>query len=1269
MTEKNQRAPQLNIVKMLRRVCGILIVAILVAAPAAFAQITTGSLSGTVRDTTGAVVPKASVTLQNQATNDIRTTVSNADGYFTFAAVPAGTYTVSAAAQGFETWKQTGITMNSGDVREVSGIALQVGAATVSVSVSAAPAQMVPIDSGERSEVITSEDLQKLSLESRNVSELLKLLPGVTSVPNGTSGGSSVDFSAEAPTGSTDGVGYSPSGAPYRGGTSFLLDGANIIDPGCNCWSIAVPNPDMTSEVKVDDSFGADAPNGPVVINTTSKSGGSKFHGEAYFYARNDVLNSNTWLNKDSAKPTPRQPGEYYYPGGNIGGPIIIPGTNFNKNRNKLFFWSGYEYYKQTLPAGSPLESYIPSAGMMSGNFTPSGSGNSALCPNGFSKSGTNWCTDPTGDYLPNGTQITNAAAIPVDPGAAALMKMFPKANADPATTPGGYNYYQAYSNEQNGYVWRARVDYNINDNMKLFVTYQQGHTTYLTASHVYWTPSYEVAYPGGDLDQPTTSRVMTANVVNVITPTLTNEFIFGWGWANEPFSPTNLQAIYKSTLGYPYSTLYNAASPVAPGIYAPGAESFPDLSQPAFYDAAGVYPTKKATPSFADNVTKVWKSHTFKFGAYTELVGNDQGTWSFANGIFSFGTEPMPNVVTGSIVTKNASNPNGWIGSYNPTANLAMGISSSFNQNSYVPVQDMAYRTTSAYVMDDWHFNRRLNLNIGMRWDHIGRWYDRQGVGMAVWMPQLYATDVAENEAAKSQVVQYPGVRWHGIDPGIPNGGSPTRLAYTSPRLGFAYDLQGHGETVVRGGWGEYAWNDQYNDYGGPLSTSQNMLNYYSPGKQAITFSQVPLQTPTGNSEPAGSINAADYNDYAVPLTYAWNLTIDRQLPWKTMLEVAYVGNSTHHLLMGGQSDGTGIGGSEFSNVNKIPLGGLFKQDPITDAAAPADPDNTSSYTIQDYYPYSGCVAGAGCYGYGTNTVTVHEHVGYSNYNGLQIAWMKQAGHASFNFNYTWSKSLGIVGNGNTSLDAFNVRGNYGILSIDRPQVFNASYAYSLGRVYQGGEKVLSGAANGWVISGITTYQTGGNLQANSSQNLGLAIEEQTGTGTTATNVESLTSRTWFGTDADAVLPITTCNPKSGLAAHQLMNLSCFSAPPVGTQGDRVIHPYLSGPIYTDSDLSVYKTFNITERQNVEFRASAFDFMNHALWGSSGGNLLSIPIATTDGGHTFSLNQGALTSEGVPESGSCTAANPAWGCMNEKNPYSGAGYDRIVELSLKYNF
>lgn len=1240
-----------SLFKTRRRGCGAVALAmiLLLLTPAAFAQFITGSLSGTVRDPSGAFVPKADVTLINQATNDRRATVTNSAGYFTFAGVQAGTYSITVSAPGFQLWKVIDVQMNSGDIRTVPDIPLKVGAASQTISVTASPADIVPIDSGVRSDVISGKDLERLSLEGRDVSEVLKLLPGasVAAVDAGSGGGTYLDFSTVASVGSAVGNGISISGAPYRGGTGYLYDGVNIIDVGCNCYSIATPNPDMVAEVKVDQSFGADEPNGPAVVSVTSKSGGDKLHGEAYFYARNQALNSNTWLN--DYNKSPKQAGQWYYPGGNIGGPIPIP-----HYKNKLFFWAGYEYYHQLLPSSTPFESYVPSAGMMAGNFTSSGTGNSALCPGGFVTGGTNWCGNPAGSLDANGNTV-NPAALPVDPGATALMKMFPAANANPTTTPGGYNFVFPYSNPQNGYVWRGRVDYAINENNKAFITFQQGHTVFQTLGHLYWNPSYDIPYPGGGLNEPNTSRVMTVNFVSVIRPTLTNEFIFGWGWANGPTTPSDLSKIYKSTIGYPYQTIWNSASQVAPSVDANyTAMTFPDISQPALFDSAGVFPLLKASPSFSDNVTKVWKSHTIKAGAFTELIGNDGGSWEYPNGQFSFGNAPATNKVTGSKVS-----PTTLIGSTNPTANLVMGIANYFSQNSYENIQDLASRTTSAYVMDNWRFNRRLTVNVGVRWDHVGRWYDRQGVGSAVWYPQLYAQDVATNQAAKSQIVEYPGVRWKAIDSGIPNGGSPTRLAWTLPRVGFAYDLEGQGRTVIRGGWGEYVWNDMAP--GGALTTAQNVQTYNSPGSQDITLSQVALQTPSGNNQPAGSISAMAYNDYQDPLTYAWNLTVDRQLPWQTILEVAYVGNSTHHMLMDEGTDSVGIGGSEFVNQNKIPLGGLFKPDPVTGAAAPADPENNSTFNVEDYYPYSGCVNGGGCYGYGTNSISVGSHIGIANYNGLQIAWLKQRGRASWDFNYTWSKALGVI---SSTYDAFNMRGNYGILNIDRPQVFNASYAYSFGTVYHGGEKLVSGVANGWNVSGTTTIQEGGNLQGG---NLGLSIQQPIPGN--PSQFESLTSRTYFGTDADSILPITTCSPKSHLQSHQLMNLSCFSVPTVGTQGDRQIHPYLTGPVYDDSDLTVYKTFNITERQNVQIRAAAFDFMNHSLWGSTGGNLLSLYYSTSDGGHTFKPNTNVYSGDGVNLTGTCGAGSNVWGCENQKAPFSGAGYARIFELSAKYNF
>lgn len=1193
-----------------------MVATVLLIAGTARAQLTTGSLSGTVDDVTGASVPDATVTLTNDETQDIRTTKSNNVGQFTFAAVQPGSYTVSISAASFKTWKQASIPMNPGDIRDIPHISLTVGAVSETVSVQSSAMELLPTDSGERSAILSSKDIERLSLVGRNVSELLKVLPGVTSVPNGVGNGLGFDFTASSSTGSTIGVGLSPGGAPYRGGTSYILDGANIIDPGCNCWSIAVVNPDMTQEVKVQTSnFGADSPNGPVIVNAISKSGGDRYHGQAYFYARNAVLNANTWGNNHQASP--RQAAEYYYPGGNFGGPIKIPGTNFNHN-NKLLFWAGYEYYYQLLPSTSPLESYVPTDAMKGGNFTSGGAGNSALCPGGFTASATNWCNNLSGTVAPDGTAITGGI-IPsqyLDAGAADLMKLFPAANVNPATTPGGYNYYLPISTQQNGYVWRARVDYNIDANNKVFVTWQTGTNSSSQPAHIYWNPNYAALYPGGVINNPTVSRVLTGNYVHIFSATLTNEFVAAWGYARSPYQPSNLPAAYKSTIGYPDGTIYNSAAKVAPSINSAGAQTFPDLSQPDLWEVGGEYPLVKANPAFSDNVTKVVRNHTFKFGMFTELAGNRQGTWSYPNGDLSFNTGLQPR----------SSHPTVRIGSNNPVANLDMGIATSFTQNNYMPIEDMAYRTTSGYVMDDWRLLHRITLNLGVRFDHIGRWYDRQGTGLAVWLPGRYASDLAAGKT-------YPGVSWHGIEPGIPNGGSPTRAAYTSPRLGVAWDLAGDGKTVLRGGWGQYRWNDQYNDYGGDLSTAQLMATYNSPSGQSMTLSDISNAASGASASLPGSVSAADFNDWQVPDTSAWNFTIDRQLPLHSLLEVAYVGNTTRHLLMGGQSSGSSVGGSEFINVNKVPLGGLFAADPVTKAAAPADPDNTSTYTLADYFPYHT--------GYGTNSIAVGEHVGYSNYHGLQVAWLRQAGRLSFNINYTWSKSLGII---NSTVDAFNVHGNYGVLNIDRPNVINTSYAYDFGKLYRGDLPVVGSVTNGWTISGTTTWQSGGNLQAQDTQNLGLTILN------TTTN-ETLTSKTYFGTDADEILPVATCNPKGGPASQQLLKLSCFSAPAIGQQGIRQF-PYLSGPSYSNSDLTIYKTFGITDKQHLQFRLSAFNFLNHALWGFSTTNDITLKYATADG-KTFTPNVASGLSSGY-----------TWGTMDGKS-----GSPRIVELSLKYSF
>jgi len=1229
-------------------------IALLLATSVLHAQLVTGSFAGTVQDSTGAVIHGATVTLLNQNTGDNRKTVSNDSGYFTFAGVIPGTYSVAVVAKGFKTWKQADLTLNIGDERTIAGINLEIGSASEIMIVQSASQEIVPTDNGERAALLDSKDIERLTVEGREISELLKILPGVTSVA-GSNGGNGVgfDFEVMGADGSDIGVGISPNGAAYRGGTAYLLDGANIIDSGCNCWSIASVNPDMTAEVKVQMSnFGADTADGPVVVNVTSKSGGDHYHGEAYMYTRNGVLNSNYWQNKHNG--TKRTEDSYYYPGGNFGGPVRIPYSDFNKN-NKLFFWAGYEYQWQNPGSSTILESTIPSTDMMDGNFTllnntatnPYAT-NAVLCSGGFSTTATNWCNDPTGGYNASGTTITtngapgaNPGKLTVDPGAKAIMSLFPAANVNPATS--GYNYYKATGGQQNVYIMRYRVDYNLNENNKFFAAFQQGHETSPIPAHMWWNPGEAVPYPGGGLTNPTTSRVFTGDLLTVITPTLTNEFAGAWGWVKTPVEPVNITPSLIASTGYPYQS-YWGGSLVTPGIYSAGANTFPDMSMPdLFTGEGGSYMTAKASVTFSDHITKVYKKHTFKFGAFTEMISADQGTYADYNGTFSFTNSPGPDPYSD---TPGVPTSGSIIGTGNPTANLIMGIAggpktTAFSQANSTPLTNMAYRTTAFYAMDDWKITPRLMVNLGWRFDHVGRWWDRAQTGMAVWLPGLYASDVAaENWAV-------PGVRWHGVDPGIPNGGSPTRLAFTSPRLGMAYDLFGNGKTVLRGGWGEYRWNDQYNDYAGPLGVSEQLQNYSTPWGSSVTFAQVGGLGATKKSTvslPSGSVNVADPNDHDNAGTDAYNFTVSQQLRWKTLLEVAYVGNNTKNLLMGGQSNGSGLA-SAFINQNKVPLGGVFRVDPVTGAAAPADPDNTGSYSLVDYYPYHA--------GYGTNNINMMTHVGYANYNGFQAAWIKQAGQLTFNLNYTWSKSLGIT---SASIDPFTVHGNYGILNIDRPHVINTSYAYSVGRALKTSNKILAGAVNDWNFSGTTTWQAGGNLQAGYQQNMGLSIEKGhlNGSGAFVAD-EPVTTLSYYGTNAGGTIqPITTCGLKSGFTHdHQELNPLCFAPPALGHAGPRQYHPYLGGPAYFNSDLTIYKTFHVVGKQTVQFRAAMFNFLNHPLRQFTSTATLTPTFDTLDKMNFTSTMVNNLSSYYKSYVGT---------------PDQKEGH-RLGELSVKYNF
>lgn len=1226
----------------------VAIVSALLCVPALHAQIT-AQLSGTVQDSSGGVIPGAQVTLVNEATKDTRVTVTNSVGLYAFTALLPSSYSIEAVSKGFQPKRLTGIVLHGGDSLAIPAIALAVGSETQTVQVQAAP-EIIPTDNGERADILDSKQIENLALQGRDATELLKVLPGATTQSDGLTQVSPMfsDLNVSANE-SSIGSGINLNGVPNRGGTELLSDGVDVLDPGDEASSISMISPEMTQEVTVQTSnFGADAQYGPVVVSAVSKSGTANYHGEAYFDARNDVLNANDW--QDNHQGVPRGDAHYYYPGGNFGGPVPL-------THKTLFFWGGYERFLQNQGNANVLKSYIPTSEMMAGDFTSDNADNNALCPSGFSSSVQGqWCNDLTGTILPDGSSPTPApagetgATIPsqfLDPGAKAMSSFWPKANANPATTPGGYNYYEPVDNINNGWIYRLRVDYNLSENTKFYISYQQAYSAQLAqgnGAHIYWTPGNAIPFPGGGIYGYAYTKALAGHFVHTFSPTATNEFVASWGYGNFPFGVPNSSAAFRSTLGYPssYGTVFNTGSKLIPSYNSPGTNTFPDFSQAdIFEDPVGVYEVRKEVPAFSDTFTKVWGAHTIKLGAYTQNTGNIQSNdGTNINGdISGFGqaTNPFSGRLTGS--------------PQNPVANFIIGNLTGYSENSAAPISDMAYQATAVYLDDSWRFNSRLNFEFGARIEHVGHWYDRQGIGMAAFFPDRVLSDWNSGKIA-------PGYYWHGIDPGVPLSGQPNRFAFISPRFGLAYDLFGTGNTVIRGGWGAYRFTGQYNDYAAALTTAQNVQSYSLPGQESVLLSQIgDLAAAKCTTQcSSGGQNGLDATDYGEPLTYAYNLTIDQRMKWNTLLDIAYVGNSTSQIL----DDSETIEGSDFTALadqNKTPIGAFFKNDPVTGNPSSTNPENQATNAngtptgnkVADYHPFG--------YAYGTNTAVMAESSAYTNYNGLQVAWLKSAGRLTYDFNFTWSKTLG------TGLQAnpYDLHANYGVEAIDRPFVFNSSYTYQTGNFGHGNDFVR-GALSGWTISGISTWQAGGSLLAllgNGVPNFGLS-ESYTASSLPANAAANgigsgISQATYYGTDESglAIQPVLTCNPNAGLATYQRLQLKCFSAPAIGAYGGQN-YPYMSMGSYFDNDLALYKSFPIKGEHAVQFRISAFNWLNHPLPEFSSANQVTLRYLVDYNSKDITLNTGS------------GGTVPNFGFMDTKTQ---APYSRILELNVKYSF
>jgi len=1041
---------------------------------------------------------------------------------------------------------------------------------------------------------------------------------------------------------------------------AYMLDGANLVDPGNAGTQIANINQDMVSEVKVlMSSYSAEYAKGPVIFQAFSKSGGNAFHGEGYLYARNSALNSDDAYAHSQGIPNSNE--HYYYMGGNIGGPILLPFTDFNKSRKKLFFWAGYEYMNQH-PAATPINYNVPTSEQLSGDFsekmingvpgsTPVASCGSNTTLLGCLSSGGVWQYAYSSAYnLPGNAVNSVMPASDNDSNIGGIAALMPKANISPSAANGWNNYQYISTVPQNRWEATGKVDYAISDNTKLSVSYTRQIENDQHPVGVWWTPPWTLPYPSNVI-APTTSQEVMANLTHVFSPTTTNEFVFTLARYINPSSLANPKAVDRAALGFNVKGLFGHTTSQIPNIEGPWGGAFPNIEEFSFDGGfqGNAFGAIKRDPALYDNFTKVIGSHTLKAGFYWDTSENIQSSGGLSpgdNGTYNLGWGP------------NSSG--------NVVADFLLGRTGNYQQVSSFPTNDLKFHQWSIYAQDSFKANRQLTLNYGLRFDHVGQWYGTPE-GFQVWQPSTYVNNVYTGTPGNGSLLtaapNNAGLSWHALNSSIPLSGMPSPLFYYEPRVGLAYDVFGTGKTVLRSGFAvfHYQISTQVSDAAnGPEGSFTFTTPAVQTGYAQIDSGATGFTPPSSVAQNGATVYGLLPGDNKTPLTMNYNVTVSQALPWRSVLEVSYVGNKSQNEWIDG-------GNGKVGDQNNIYPGTFFLPDPspatsnknylmelspsapsCTSAtpknnqplvcAGPFGPNYQLTFNSNDYRPLNAY-----------QDIYQLYHGSSANYNSLQVSWQKQSGPVTFLTNYTFSKVLGIrdgqtdngPGNG-TVVDPFSIRNNYGPLAYDHTHILNFSYVWNMPKFIHGNH-ILQGAANGWQLSGYTTYQSGATLQPNVNGNLnatysgGLTMPTNAmpdlpdnsillPSGLKATNIST---STWFGSSSyNLLMPTLLCNPAKGLPSGHYFNPSCFGMPAYGQQGP-LEWPYMRGPAYFDSDLAVFKNFKITERQKLQFRLSAINFLNHPLsqFGLAG---------TTDEILSFQRNYSTF----ISNSGTGTAGN-----------------------------
>ncbi|HEY7401897.1 MAG TPA: carboxypeptidase regulatory-like domain-containing protein [Candidatus Angelobacter sp.] len=809
-------------------------------------QETTGTILGTVTDTSGAVLPGATITITNTDQNAvIRRLISGKDGSFVAPLLPVGHYSVAVEAKGFKTFTKSSVELNIRDQYRVNA-SLVPGSVTETVTVEA-DALQVDTQSATASGLINGTQIRELSLSQRNYEELVALAPGVSS---GVS--DNIFVGVETPGGGTNEIDFSINGNRFSQ-NNWTIDGADNVDRGGNFSLLNYPSVDAISEFKILRSlYGAESGRGAGgEIDVVTRSGTNKFHGSVYEFLRNDKLNANSFINKQAG--IPRDTLRYNDFGWTLGGPVFIPHV-YNESRNKTFFFYSEEIRR--IVTFTTFNATVPNQQERQGIFA------NPVCT-GYDSGGN--CLNPTTTISP-GSFNPAATAYIQD-----VFSKFPLPQ-DPDTD-------QLITSGRNQFNYRQeiiRLDHIVNDKVSLLGRWINDSIPTINPAGLF----SQASVPGfATTDTKSPGKNLLIRGLVTVNPHLLNEAGYAWSYGALLSTPIGLNTFANSP---------NVASAITLP-FVPTLQRIPNLNfqngNGSGLFGFGPYTDVNRNHNWFDNLTWIHGLHTMKFGfSYHRYQKNENDAGANpSNGQFTFfGTDP-----------------NGDETFQQEWASFLLGNVSEFRQTKLDIATKIRQRSLDFFAQDEYRIRPNLTLTYGARFTHYGQPFDAEDRNTS-FLPSAYDANKAQQiDPATGLIVSGTGVPLNGVI--ISNQNSPFGRAVVdqqtinvAPRLGVAWDPTGKGKTSIRSGFGIY--------YDSPaVGFVENNLFSNPPFVGNVTITSTSMNNPAAiPAEVDLSPQALKgvQSNFKLPYTEQWSLDIEQQLPHEFLLDVGYYGTVGHHLL-----------------------------------------------------------------------------------------------------------------------------------------------------------------------------------------------------------------------------------------------------------------------------------------------------------------------------------------------------------------------------------